>query len=66
MRINRERLAVAMIRLDLNGKSLAERAGVSRGTVAAVRSGKSCSDETARKLTAVLGEEILERGRIDG
>lgn len=62
MRVNRERLAVAMIRKDLNGKSLAERAGVSRGTVAAVRSGKSCSNETGRKLASVLGEDIFERG----
>lgn len=62
MRINRERLAVAMVRQDLNGKSLAERAGVSRGTVTAVRSGKSCSNETARKLAIVLGEEIFEKG----
>lgn len=60
MRINRERFAVALVRLDLNGKQLAEKAGVSRGTVTAVRTGKSCAPETAHKLVAVLGEEILE------
>ena len=63
MRINREALAAAMIRLDLNGNRLAEKAGVSRGTVTAVRSGKSCSTETARKLASVLGKEILEGAR---
>lgn len=62
MRINRERFAAALARLDLNGNQLAEKAGVSRGTVTAVRTGKSCSPETAEKLTAVLGADILEGG----
>lgn len=61
MRINREKLAAAMVRHDLNGKKLAEKAGISRITMTAVRSGKSCSKETAEKLAAVLGPEIIER-----
>lgn len=61
MRINRERFAAALVRLDLNGNLLAEKAGVSRGTVTAVRTGKSCSKETAYKFAAILGEEILEK-----
>ena len=60
MRINRERFAAALARSDLNGNQLAEKAGVSRGTVTAVRTGKSCSPETANKLVAVLGKDILE------
>ena len=60
MRINRERFAAALVRSDLNGNQLAEKAGVSRGTVTAVRTGKSCSPETANKLVAVLGKDILE------
>lgn len=63
MRINRERLAAALVRLDLNGNQLAEKAGVSRGTVTAVRTGKSCSPETAEKLAAVLGKDIIEEVR---
>ena len=62
MRINRERFAAALARLDLNGNQLAEKAGVSRGTVTAVRTGKSCSKETADKLVAVLGRDIIEKG----
>lgn len=62
MRINREKFAAALVRLDLNGKRLAEKAGVSRGTVTAVRTGKSCSKETADKLAAVLGQDIVEKG----
>ncbi len=61
MRINRERLAAAMVRHDLNGKKLAEKAGISRITMTAVRNGKSCSKETAEKLAAVLGPGIIEK-----
>lgn len=50
-----------MIRMELNGNKLAEKAGISRGTVTAVRSGKSCSEETAKKLVAVLGKEIIKK-----
>ena len=60
MRINRERLAVAMIRRDMTQKRLAELSGVSRITITAVAGGKSCSKETADKLAAVLGAEIIE------
>lgn len=62
MRINREQLAAAMVRADLNGNRLAEKAGLSRMTVTAVRTGKSCSKETAEKLARVLGREIIEEG----
>lgn len=60
MRIDRERLVLAMLRADLNNNQLAQRAGLSRVTVSAVKQGKTCSVETARKLASVLGKEILE------
>ena len=60
MRINRERFAAALVRLDINGNQLAKKAGLSRGTVTAVRTGKSCSKETADKLATVMGKDILE------
>lgn len=60
MRIDRAKFAAALARADLNGNQLAEKAGVSRGTVTAVRSGKSCSKETAEKLAAILGREIID------
>lgn len=60
MRIDRVKFAAALARLDLNGNQLAEKAGLSRGTVTAVRTGKSCSKNTAEKLAAVLGREIIE------
>lgn len=61
MRIDRIKFAAAMARADLNGLQLASKAGVSRGTITAVRTGKSCSKETAEKLAAVLGRDILQQ-----
>lgn len=61
MRINRERFAAAMARYDLNRKKLSEKSGISPGTVTAVKTGKSCSKETAEKLAAVLGADIIEK-----
>lgn len=58
-RIDRVKLVAAMARAELTGQQLAERSGVSRVTITAIRSGKSCSLETAHKLTAILGEDIL-------
>ena len=61
MRIDRIKFAAALAREDLNVKQLAELSGVSRVTITGVKSGKSCSKDTADKLAAVLGEEIIEK-----
>ena len=61
MRIDRVAFAAALARRDINQKRLAELSGVSRVTITAVKSGKTCSEETARKLEAVLGPEIMEK-----
>lgn len=55
MRINRIKFAAEMARADLNVNRLAELAGVSRGTVTAIKSGKSCSRKTAEKIATGLG-----------
>lgn len=62
-RINRERYAAAMARKDINGTQLMALTGLSRGTVTSVKSGKSVAKETADKLVAVLGKDILEGGK---
>lgn len=61
MRIDRVTFAAALARADLNVKRLAEKSGVSRVTITAVKNGKSCSKDTAEKLAAVLGREIIEK-----
>lgn len=60
MRIDRIAFATALAKKDINCKKLVELSGVSRVTVTAVKSGKSCSKETAKKLAAVLGQEIIK------
>ena len=60
MRINREKLAVAMVRREWNVNQLAASAGISRCTVSAVKGGKSCSRKTAEKLAHALGEDVAE------
>ena len=60
MRIDRVKLIAEMARRDINCNRLVELSGVSRVTVTSVRSGKSCSKETAEKLAAVLGRDIIK------
>lgn len=60
VRIHRVAMIAEMVRQEINCKRLVELSGVSRATVTAVRNGKSCSKETAEKLAAVLGREIIK------
>lgn len=60
MRIDRVKFAAALARADLNVKQLAERSGVSRVTISSVKTGKSCSKDTADKLARVLGRDIIQ------
>ena len=59
VRIDRVAMIAEMARQDINCNRLVELSGVSRVTVTAVRNGKSCSKETADKLAAVLGRDII-------
>lgn len=60
MRIDRVKFVAAMARADLKVCELAEKSGVSRPTITSIRGGKSCAPETARKLAAVLGPDIID------
>ncbi len=60
MRIDRVKFAAALARADLNVKQLAERSGVSRVTISSVKTGKSCSKDTADKLARILGRDIIQ------
>ncbi|MCI9581983.1 MAG: helix-turn-helix domain-containing protein [Oscillospiraceae bacterium] len=62
VRIDRVAMIAEMARKDINCNRLVELSGVSRVTVTAVRNGKSCSQETADKLAAVLGRDIIKEG----
>lgn len=58
MRIDRVKFAAELARADLKVNDLAERSGVSRVTITAVKNGKSCSSATAEKLAAGLGVDV--------
>lgn len=58
MRINRVTLIAAMAAREIGVSDLAKAAGVSRGTVTAIRTGKACSGATAAKLAHALGMSI--------
>lgn len=60
VRIDRVAMIAEMARRNINCNRLVELSGVSRVTVTAVRNGKSCSMETADKLAAVLGRDIIK------
>ena len=64
MRIDRIMFAVEQVRKGLSVTEIAERSGLSRCTVTAVKNGKSCSRQTAEKLISVLGEGIMENGEL--
>ena len=60
MRIDRVAFVASMARKDINLKTLAQRTGLSRSTVTAVKTGKSCSEKTGRKIAAALGVDIAQ------
>lgn len=55
MRIDRIKLITEMARADVNTNKLAEKSGLSRATVTAIKTGKSCKEATGVKLAAGLG-----------
>lgn len=61
MRIGRVAFVAALACKDINCLELAKLSGVSRATITAVKTGKSCSKQTAEKLAAVLGNDIIEK-----
>ena len=54
MKICRKKLAIAMIDKNYNTITLSNIANVSRNTISAIKSGKSCSGDTLLKLAKAL------------
>lgn len=55
MRIDRVKLIAEMARRDVTVQELANKATVSRATVTALRGGKSCSENSVRRVAQALG-----------
>lgn len=60
MHINVRKLIIFMYEQDKNVNALSTAAGVSRATVTAVKSGKSCSYQTAFKIAKALNVDVTE------
>ena len=60
MHLKRKEIKVAMAYRDYTQKLLAERSGVSRGTINAICCGRSCSEQTAQKIAAALGVTLKD------
>ena len=66
MRIDRVKLIAEMARKEIKTLELARKAEVSRMTISAVRSGKSCTKKSADRIAKALGvpvESLLEDGK---
>ena len=60
MVIDRVKLIAEMARQRVSTAELAEKAGISRASVTAVRSGKSCHSTTANHIARALGVDVTE------
>lgn len=63
MRIDRVKLIAEMARQEVRVQELAEKSGVSRMTVSAMRCGKSCTENSVKHVARALGvpvENLLE------
>lgn len=60
MRVDRVKVIAEMAKQDMTTGALAEKAGISRSAVSAVRSGKSCRTSTIIHIARALNVEIDE------
>ena len=63
MRVDRVKLIAEMARQEIKSLELAEKAGISRMTVSAMRCGKSCTENSVQHVARALGvpvESLLE------
>ncbi len=58
MRLNRVRVITEMAKRDISVCALSEKAGISKGTIAGIRAGRSCSQQTGEKLAAAIGVDV--------
>ena len=58
MRIDRKKLRIELVRRELSQAQLANLSGLSRSTISGILSGRSCSVQTAEKVSSALGVPI--------
>lgn len=60
MRIDRVKLIAEMARQDIKAQELAKKANVSRSTVTAMRSGKSCNKNSVLHIAQALNCDVAD------
>lgn len=60
MRLDRIKLKTALLQSGMKQYELAEKIGLTRNTINAVCGGKSCAEDTAKKIAAGLGVKLSE------
>ena len=60
MKINVNKLSIAMARAEMNFSELANKSKVSRPTLSYIKNGKSCRPDVAAKIAAALGVDVTE------
>lgn len=58
MRIDRIKLITEMARKDMTSIELARKADVSRSSVCSLRNGKSCTENTIKRVADALGVSV--------
>lgn len=58
MKIDRIKLISEMARQRMTTKVLADKCGVSRATISAIRNGKSCIDVVGKAIANALGVDV--------
>lgn len=58
MRIDRIKLITEMARKDMTSIELARKADVSRSSICSLRSGKSCAENTIKRVADALGVSV--------
>ena len=57
-RIDRVKLIAEMARQNVTSIGLAKKAGVSRSSICSLRSGKSCAENTIKRVADALGVSV--------
>ena len=60
MRIDREKVAVLLIRKSMTAKQVAAVAGISNTSIYNVKKGMQCSDHMGSKIARALGVDVTE------
>ena len=58
MRLDMVKVVATMKEKGMRQKDITEKTGLSRNTISAICNGKSCTDDTAKKLAAAFGVDV--------